>query len=168
MAAKTGKILGNYDEFDFLILKELRDNAKIPIRSLAKKTGLHPNTLLQRIKKLENGSVIIKYSVDIDYSKLGYDLHAIIFLKLTHKAHMSWHVAKELGNIPEVLALYSITGDYDAVAIVKTKNNESLARIIQEMGKRDYVINTYTNVVLYAYKHSYEFNPFNGMMTTGL
>ena len=52
MTRKIGKIFGNYDEFDFLILKELRNQAKIPIRSLANKTGLHPNTLLQRIKNL--------------------------------------------------------------------------------------------------------------------
>lgn len=167
MARKIGKLLGECDEFDFLILKELRENAKISMRSLANKTGLHPNTLLQRIKKLEKDGIIVKYSAELNYAKLGYDLHAIIFVEVTHKAHKEWDVAKELSSIPEILALYSITGDYDVVAIVKTKNNESLSKLIQELNKRDYVTRTYTHVVLYAYKHSYEFNPFDGMITGG-
>ena len=105
MTRKIGKIFGNYDEFDFLILKELRNQAKIPIRSLANKTGLHPNTLLQRIKKLEKDGIIVKYAAELNYAKLGFDLHAIIFIEVTHKAHKEWDVAKELGSIPEILAL---------------------------------------------------------------
>jgi len=160
MALKKKKFFGNCDEFDFLILKELRENSKISIRLLANRTGMHPNTLIQRINKLEKDGIIIKYSADLDYSKLGYDLHAIVSIRVSGQAHKRWEMISELSVIPEILALYAVTGEFDAVAIIKTKNNESLTQTLKEISKRDYVIGTHTQLVLHAYKHSYEFNPF--------
>jgi DNA-binding Lrp family transcriptional regulator len=160
MAQKKEKLAGNYDEFDLLILRELRDDCKASIRQLSDKVGMHPNTLMQRIKRLEEDKVIVKYAAEIDYAKLGYDLHAVIFLKVDKKTREEWQTLEKLRSIPDLLALYAITGTYDVMGIAKTKDRESLTKLIREINKNDFVIESNTTFVLYPFKHSYEFNPF--------
>lgn len=159
MTIKKPKILGDYDEFDLLILNELRNDGKIPVRKLAEKTGLHPNTLMQRVKKLENEGVVIKYVAEIDYAKLGFDLHAVIFMKVNKKIRSDWEMLTKLKGVQHILAIYALTGEYDIMAIAKTKNKESLTQILRDINKNDFVIETHTELVLHAFKHAYEFNP---------
>lgn len=160
MTVKKTKIMGEYDEFDLLILKELRENCKIPIRILAGKTGLHPNTLMQRVKRLENNRIIVKYVAEMDYSKLNYDLHALLMIKVDKKARSDWSVLENLKAMRDILALYTITGVYDLCAIIKTRDRESLTRLIENINKSEYVVETNTTFMLSAVKHAYEFNPF--------
>jgi DNA-binding Lrp family transcriptional regulator len=147
------------DEIDLMILRELRDDCKRPVRELAKKLNIHPNTLLQRIKKLEKSGVLIKYIAEIDYSKLGFDLHAIVSIKLDKIARSKWPTIEELRDIKDISALYAVTGQYDITAIVKTKNRETLTNVLAELNKKPYVIETNTMLVLFPFKHAYEFNP---------
>lgn len=160
MSKNNVKLAGNYDEFDLLILRELRDNCKLSIRQLAEKVGIHPNTLMQRVKRLEDDKVIVKYAAEIDYAKLGYDLHAIIFLKVDKRTREEWKTLEVLRSIPDILALYAITGSYDIMAIAKTKDRNSLTTLIRDINKNDFIIESNTTFVLYPFKHSYEFNPF--------
>jgi DNA-binding Lrp family transcriptional regulator len=159
MTLKKPKMIGEYDEFDLLILNELRDNGKMPIRQLSEKTGLHPNTLMQRIKKLEEEKVIIKYVAEINYAKLGFDLHALIFMKVDKKTRSEWEILKKLRSVPHILAIYTLTGEFDVMAIAKTKNKESLAQILKEINKNEFIVETQTQLVLDIFKHAYEFNP---------
>jgi DNA-binding Lrp family transcriptional regulator len=150
------------DSVDLVILRELRDDCKRPVCELARKLSIHPNTLLQRIKKLEASGVIMKYTAELDYAKLDYDLHAIISMKVTKDIHSErkWAIFKELKGIKDIVALYAVTGTYDIVAIVKTKNRETLNTLLEEINGKNYVHETNTSLVLQPFKHAYEFNPF--------
>lgn len=160
MTLSKNKILGDYDEFDLLILRELRENGKISIRELSHQIGLHPNTLIQRVKRLEDNKTIVKYSAEIDYSKLGYDLHVLLFMKVDKKTRSDWEVLTKLRAIKPILALYAITGDFDVLAILKVKDRGHLMAVTKEINKNDFILETHTNLVLYPFKHAYEFNPF--------
>jgi len=160
MTEKKVKILGDLDEFDFLILKELRENCKTSIRELSLKVGLHPNTLMQRISKLEKEKIIIKYAAEIDYSKIGYDLHAIIFIKISKGMKFDWNSVNQLRKYKDILAMYAMTGEHDVMLIVKTLNREKLTKLIESLSGEKEILDTYTLLVLGTYKHAYEFNPF--------
>jgi DNA-binding Lrp family transcriptional regulator len=160
MTQKKDKIISNYDEFDVLILKELRENCKTSIRQLSEKIGLHPNTLMQRIKRLEEDKVITKYAAEIDYAKLGYDLHALIFIKVNKQTRSDWAVLNKLRSIKDILALYALSGEYDLVGIAKTKDRDSLTQLIKDINKNDFIMETNTMLIMYTFKHAYEFNPF--------
>lgn len=155
-------MIRDVDELDILILKELRKNCKKSLRELAKELGTHPNTVLQRIKKLEKDGVIIKYVAEVDYSKVGHDMHAIIRMKVNKDAHnhRRWDIFNELKAFKDITALYAITGTYDMLAVVKTRNRDSLTELITALNDKKYVIETNTTLVLYPFKHAYEFNPF--------
>jgi len=144
---------------DLDILRELRENCDRPVRELAQKLKMHPNTLLQHIKKLEAGKVIIKYTAEIDYSKLGYDLQAVVMIKVGKEARSKWDALEELRAFKDIVVIYAITGAYDLMAIVRTKNRKTLTDLLSEMNKKSYVIETNTTLLLQAFKHAYEFNP---------
>lgn len=164
MTLKKAKIIGDYDEFDLMILDELRKDCDVSVRQLAKKTGLHPNTLMQRIKRLEDDKVIVKYTADIDYSKLGYDFHALVMIKVVKGAGWSMKLTENLISIPEITALYNITGENDITAIVRTRNRDELTNVISKILSIDWVSDTNTHLVLRVLKHSYEYNPFGSML----
>lgn len=77
-----GQFMIKLDEIDWEILRMLRENSETPIKTMASRVKLHPNTLLQRIKRLKKDGVIIKYTAEVNYDLIGYDLIAIIMIKV--------------------------------------------------------------------------------------
>jgi len=148
-----------FDATDLEILREIRKDCKRPVRELAKKLKIHPNTLLQRIKKLEKEKTIIKYMAEIDYHKLGYDLHAMIMGKVRKGRAGDPEQLADLSAIPEVQSLYAVTGNYDIIALVRVKNRDQLVEVIRKIGENPIVMKTTTHIILFAYKHPYQFNP---------
>jgi DNA-binding Lrp family transcriptional regulator len=142
-----------------MILTELRKNCKRPVRELAKELRVHPNTLLQRIKKLENRGVIRSYQANINYSEIGYDLHAIVLIKITKRGLEDPNLLKEVGYIPQVEALYATTGTSDVIAIVRAENKDKLVEVLKEIQKHEKVARTTSHLILVTYKYPHEFNP---------
>lgn len=152
---------GKCDMLDLQILKELRQDAKQSYRQLAEKLKIHPNTLMQRIKKLERDKIITGYQASINYTKLGYDYHGIAMLR-TKKASTDkdiWQF-KDIINLPQVQALYATTGVYDAVAIVRVKEREEMVKILKTIQESPIVYKSNTQIVLETFKHPSEYNPF--------
>ncbi len=73
------------DSKDEIILKALAENARIPLLELSKKTGLVPQAIGARIKRLERDGVILAYRLMINQEKLG-KLHYRVFFFLGNDA----------------------------------------------------------------------------------
>ena len=69
------------DDKDRLIIKLLSGNARMPVSELAGKVGLSGPSTSERIRRLEDGGVISRFTVDIDLAALGYPLQAIVRIK---------------------------------------------------------------------------------------
>jgi len=55
---------------------------------------------------------------------------------LNVKSNKITEIAEELASIPEISEVYSVTGIYDLVAIVRTKTNDDVAELVaNRMGK---------------------------------
>jgi DNA-binding Lrp family transcriptional regulator len=153
------------DAIDLLILRELRDDCKRPMRELAQKLRMHPNTLLQRIKRLEKSKVVRKYHADIDYKALGYDMHAIVMIRIRKSGLQDEMLLKEVAELPEVQSLYAVTGGADCIAVIKAKSRDDLVRVLQAIQTQNAVIRTTSYLVLVTYKESYEFNPLSNIVS---
>ncbi len=147
------------DLHDLAILREIREGSKQSLRTLAEKIGIHPNTLMQRIKRLESEKVIIKYSTDIDYRKIGYDMHALVLVKVRKGVVGDYTQLVDIVHLPQIQALYAVTGPYDVVALIRAKDRDELAEVLQKMQKNQIIIKTHTFLVMHTYKQPYEFNP---------
>ncbi|NYZ76813.1 Lrp/AsnC family transcriptional regulator [Candidatus Micrarchaeota archaeon] len=147
------------DETDRKILHYLNENAKMPSKELARILKIHPNTLLQRIKKLEKNKVIKKYKSVINYEKTGIEMMALIFIKVRMKP--DWEkTLRPLANIPQINSFLLITGTADAVITVRVKNKDDLTMVVREIQKNEVVSKTMTYLVLDHYKLPEDYNPF--------
>lgn len=149
-----------YDDLDIGILRELREDAKVSYKKLAEKLKTHPNTLMQRIKRLEKDGVIRKYSVDIDYQKLGLEFKAIILMRTRNVNVTTAKEFRDITKMPQVISLYGTAGQYDAIAMVEVRSIKELTEVVGRIQNTPGVSRTSTYLILTSYKHSSEYNPF--------
>jgi Lrp/AsnC family transcriptional regulator for asnA, asnC and gidA len=147
------------DAIDLVILRELRDDCKRPMREMAQKLRMHPNTLLQRIKRLEKAKIVRRYHADIDYKALGFDMHAIVMIKIKKSGLEDDNLLKDVAAMPEVESLHAVTGGADCIATVKAKSRDDLVRVLRTIQTDQQVLRTISYLVLITYKENYEFNP---------
>lgn len=149
----------NIDAKDMQILDELRNNARKPVTEIADSVSLHPNTVLQRISRLEKSGIIRGYRVDIDFHKIGYGFQALVMMKLIVGKYAHDRGFMQDMSIPEVEALYRITGESDWAAIIRTRNQKDFADLINKILTKNKV-RTVSHIVLNTERHPISYNPF--------
>jgi len=96
------------DEKDKLILFELLQDCRQPLSRIAKAVKLPQQTVSYRIKKLEDEKVIKKYTVNINYPKLGYSRHSLYLdLKYVSTEEVEQYL-KAITDIKEVSCCYML------------------------------------------------------------
>ena len=149
--------LNNMNELDFEILKKLSEDGRISLRQLAKDLGnKSPVTIKNHVEKLENKGIITDYGVNIDYEKLGFDIIALI--ELTTSKGKMLEVEQDIAKIPNVFAVYDITGEYDALILARFENRGDLSKMIKKIHTSQFVERTNTHMVLNVIKENSNFN----------
>jgi Lrp/AsnC family transcriptional regulator for asnA, asnC and gidA len=141
------------DDLDIQIIKELQKDARQSFRELAKKLKVAEGTVYNRANKLSKTGVIKGFIPDIDFSKLGYDLVALIGMAIDG-GHMQ-EIEKKIAKEPNVSAVYDVTGEYDAVIVAKFRSRAELNDFIERILSMEYVKRTYTMVVLNVLKEQH-------------
>jgi DNA-binding Lrp family transcriptional regulator len=143
------------DETDVKILIKLLSDARLSYRKIAQEIGVSPPTVLTRVEKLERENIIKFYSAVLDHERLGYDLTAIIEVTAV-KGKIS-EVEKHIAKLPNVCAVYDITGLTDMMIIAKFKNRNELSNFVKRDLSMPHVERTNTHVVLLAVKEDFRF-----------
>ncbi len=97
------------DEKDRLLIKLLSRDARMPVSDLSKRVGLSGPATSERIRRLEAGGIISRFTLEIDLAALGYPLQAIVRIK-PRPGNM--HIVEEMiMNEPGFLDCDKVTGD---------------------------------------------------------
>ena len=142
------------DAIDIQILKMLQENSHLSYRRLASKMGISGVMASARIKNLEDRGLVKGYTALLDPVKLGYDLTAVIFIQI--EGDYLRNLANELSQMPNVIAVYEITGEFDIVAVVKLKDRESLNALIKDLLVTPHIKKTMTNITLGVVKEDFK------------
>src|SRR6476620_4482616 len=118
------------DEIDLKIVALLQPNSFLTNNELAKKIGMAPSAILERVKKLEQKGIIEGYSTRIKPEALELKLLAYIFIK-TSEGPGNASVARQLVKIPEVQELHHIAGEDCYLVKVRAKDPQSLIRLMR-------------------------------------
>jgi len=140
------------DTIDLEIIRALEENSRVSLRKLASKVGSTANIVQKRIKNLESNGIIRGYIPLIDPAKFGYDVAAIVMIQV-ESGHAD-EVENEIAKDSCVLSVYSITGDFDAVAFTKFKDSASLNVFLKNLLTARFVKRTVTMVALNVVKES--------------
>ena len=129
------------------ILFELTKNGNISVPILSKKLGINASVLYSRIKRLVRKKLIKKFTIEIDESLLGINVKTSVGINRDPKLKEEIH--KKLLEIAEVVSLYEVTGRFDIILRVYTKDLEDLHSVVMDkIGNIDGIQNTETFVEL--------------------
>ncbi len=136
-----------FDELDMKIITELTRDGNISVPNLSKKLGINTSVLYSRIKRLSKKKLIKKFTIVIDESLIGIGVHATMGINRDPKLKDQIH--KALMKTPEVIAISEVTGRFDILIMLRSKNLEELHTIaIEKIGKIEGIQNTETFVEL--------------------
>ena len=113
------------------IVAALQKNARVSFAEIGRIVGLTPPAVAERVKKLEDTSVILKYHTEVSYTKMGYQLKAMITLRaFVGKLKPFLEVVK---SYPEVVNCYRITGNENILMEVVLKDQQHLETFIDTL-----------------------------------
>jgi len=138
------------DELDKKILNTLNKNARMSFRQAAEEVGISPTTLYNKVKRLEKSGVLKGYIPLIDTECVGYNLTAIIALRV--KQEKDIEVQREISKLPQVVAIYEVTGEWDLILICYFKGREDLTHFLKQKLPLPYVERAITHLVLNVVK----------------
>jgi DNA-binding Lrp family transcriptional regulator len=144
------------DDLDKRIIAELCISSQGSYRQIAKRLGVHPTTLIQRVKNLEELGIIHGYRAHVDYLKLGYEFMAIVHIYVEGDL---LDVQQKIKALKDIVAVFDVTGECDSIAWVACKNREEFSAIIKSMLMIKGVKKTNTYVVLNMIKDPFQFLP---------
>jgi Lrp/AsnC family transcriptional regulator for asnA, asnC and gidA len=140
------KIL-DIDNIDLKIISLLNEDAKTPYTEIAKKVFVSSGTVHVRMRKLEDLGVVKSATLNIDFSKLGYDISAFLGIYL-EKSSLYDNVIEKLKGISEVINAYYTTGNYSIFAKIICKDTNHLRDVLNKIQLVEGIDRTETSIVL--------------------
>jgi len=141
------------DEIDRKLLRELLKDSKRSYRELASAIGVSAATVINHVQRLESAGVIKDYSTRLDHERLGYELTVITEIVVSKGKLLETDA--EIAKIPNVCAVYDITGQTDAMVVAKFKSRNKLSDFTKALLAMPYVERTNTHVVLTTVKEDF-------------
>ena len=147
-------IMRMIDGTDAAILRILQENARTSNAEIGRQVGLATSAVFERIRKLEERGVIRGYTAIVDPKSLDAGLLAFIQARAEERVGTQ-ATAEALARIPEVLEVHHIAGEDCAIAKVRVKDTDALAKLLREdFGKVTTLKSTRTTIVLETIKES--------------
>lgn len=141
------------DDLDRKILHWYLIDARLSFRELAHKLGVSTTTVQSRTTKMEKAGIIRGYTGLFDHDKIGFQLTAIT--EVTVAKGKLIELEKEVAKMPQVLAVYDVTGLTDAMVIAKFKSRDDLSKFTKALLAMPFVERTNTHMVLTTVKEDF-------------
>lgn len=135
------------DAIDRKILALLVEDGRRTYDDIARRVALSAPAVKRRVDRLRSVGALQGFTAVIDHSALGDHTEALIELFFAPGTLLD-AVADTLRRYPEVVEAWSVTGEADAIARVRTHDNTDLERLIMELQRDGLVQRTRSQVVL--------------------
>ncbi len=139
------------DAIDRQLIAALQENARTSHAELARRVGMAPSAVVERVRKLEERGVIRGYALDLDPRALDLGLLAFVFVRTTDRG--SPDTAERLANVPGVLEVHDVAGEDCYLVKVRAADPEDLyERLRETFNGVPSVLSTRTTIVLKTLK----------------
>jgi DNA-binding Lrp family transcriptional regulator len=144
-----------YENLDTELVNSLLGDGRASLRSLANQLDVSVTTVSNHLTDLESNGVIRGYSPTLDYDALGYDVTAVIQLKVEGSSLPA--ITDRLREHNQMISVYEVTGDHDVVAIGKFRDTDDMNDEIKALLTDPDINESNTNVVLNAVSEHEQF-----------
>lgn len=114
------------DSTDKKLINLVQQNSKQTTKQLSLQLNLSVTAVYERIKKLEKEKIIKKYVAIINKNKIEKSFLVFCHIKLVQ--HTKEHIItfeREISKLEEVSECFHVSGDYDYILKIYTKNMET-------------------------------------------
>lgn len=116
------------DSVDRAILRILQTDGRASIRSVAERVHISRANAYARINRLIADGVIRGFSARVDQERAGQGASAYVTLKIVQN---SWRTVREqLEQLPGATHIALVSGDFDVLLLVHTKDNRALRELV--------------------------------------
>lgn len=122
------------DEFDYKLLNEISENARIPLIELSDKLACTPQTVNYRLKNLMKSGLIQGFRVGIDISKFGLKQFKADILLKEHNQRK--HIINYIKYNPYLVFIGTSAGVADLELEFAFENSDKLHQIIEEISSK--------------------------------
>ena len=134
-------------ELELRVLSELMKNSRMSDRELAKRLGVSQPTVSRARSRMEKDGFVKEYTLIPDYTKIGYALMAVTFIKRKKEySHKDMSQVFEEANkyakhtgLDTVMALRGMGLGYDAVVISLHENYATYQQRLREIKGFPYI-----------------------------
>lgn len=119
------------DKLDKQILSMLMKDATIPYTEIAKELVISAGTIHVRMKKLIELGVVLGSHLEINPTKVGFDVCAFLGIFLEKGSEYNDAVTR-LRKVPEVVELHYTTGVYSMFAKIVCRDTQHLREVLNE------------------------------------
>jgi len=95
---------------DVMILSELRNNSRISLTNLSKRTLIPISTIFDKLRSYED-NFISKHTTLLNFTKMGYSARASIMISID--SHQKEEAKDFLRICPNINSVYKVTNGYD-------------------------------------------------------
>jgi len=141
------------DHLDRRILERLLQEGRVSFRQLASELRVSTTTVASRVARLEKAKIIGRYSAVVDFQRLGYELTVVTEIHVSKGKLVE--MEQEIARLPNVCAVYDVTGEIDAIVISKCRNREELSHFTKSLLAMHFVERTNSHVVLTTVKEDF-------------
>jgi len=135
-----------YENLDGKLVNALLHDGRASLRSLAEELDVSVTTVSNHLADLEEAGVIEGFTPVVDYNKLGYDVTAILKLKVRGEALPA--VTESLREEKQMVSVYETTGDYDVISVGKFIDTDHMNEQIKAVLSNADINESNTSVVL--------------------
>ena len=135
-----------YENLDRKLVNALLEDGRASLRSLGEDLDVSVTTVSNHISNLEDDGIIRGYAPIVDYGELGYDVTAIIQLKVEGSALPE--ITGRLQEHTHMVTVYETTGDHDVIAVGKFTDTDHMNEQIKELLIDPDIKESNTSVVL--------------------
>lgn len=107
------------DERDRKLLALLQEDASVAMGDLAQRVNLSLSACSRRIQRLEEAGYVARRIVVLDREKMGVPTTLFALIKSAHHSD-AWieKFRRVIGDIPEIVEVHRLTGNYDYIVKV--------------------------------------------------
>lgn len=145
-----------YENIDTELVNAMMGNGRASLRDLAEELDVSVTTVSNHLTDLEESGVIEGYTPIVAYEERGYDVTAILQLKVEGSALPD--VTGQLRDHEQMISIYEVTGKYDIIGVGKFSDTDDMNALIKDLLSDADINESSTAVVLNASVENEQFD----------
>ena len=140
----------SFDSTDQRLIALLRQDARLPVATLAAKLGVSRGTVNNRLAKLQKSGLIVGYTVQLRPDAQPNQIRAWMGIEV--EGNQTREVIANLLGEPGVAALHDTNGRWDLLAELRASTMTELSQVLERIRLLKGIRGTETSIHLATYR----------------